>query len=297
VQLIVEYGSRRPHEVNHASAAIHSGDRAGLRTLLIGYPSLKTVPGIGPAIASKFSGRANEELQAYLRESTGMRHEASGIGGYRVHYEDGVLERYSGAGKFELVRMGTHVRVIVRIRLFNDPGNERDAISDEAVSRWERGINEHWNGKFRFRHGGTRLDVYFVPVFVFYDDSAHHSVRVLPGDERSARTKWYEDDSGETAAHEFGHMIGNADEYNLPGTMAEIPDSLGLSDVEKQRSSWEGIFGEAREVDTDGYDVDSLMGAHPRDPSVQLRHVFWVLQVFNDHLRRPGEGRWRAERR
>jgi hypothetical protein len=297
IQLTVQYGARKPDEVNAVSAAIHSRDWRRTRNLVMAYPSLKSVAGIRQAVASMFGGRENEDLQRVLVEHAGTRAAASGLGGLRVHYEDGALERHRGAGAFELVRMNTHVRVIVRIRLYNDPSNERDVISDEAIARWERGIDRYWNGKFRFRYGSRTLDVYFIPVFVFYDTSAHHNVRVLPGDERSSRTKWYEDDSEDTAAHEFGHMLGNPDEYNLPGTMAEIPASLGLSDAEKRRSSWEGIFGTARPVDEEGYDVEGLMGRHGSNRSVDVRHAFWILQVFNDRLLRPGEGPWTVEKR
>jgi hypothetical protein len=297
IQLTVEYGADKPDEVNAVSAAIHGRDWRRARNLVMAYPSLKSVVGIRQAVASMFAGRENEDLQRVLQEHSGMRAEASGLGGQRVHYEDGTLEKHTGAGGFELVRMNTHVRVIVRIRLYNDPTNERNVISDAAIARWERGIDRYWNGKFRLRNGGQTLDVYFLPVFVFYDTSAHHNVRVLPGDERSAMRRWYEDDSEDTAAHEFGHMLGNPDEYNLPGTIAEIPAALGLSEAEKRRSSWEGMFGTPRPVDEEGYDVEGLMGRHSRNRSVEVRHAFWILQVFNDRLRRPGERAWRVEKR
>jgi hypothetical protein len=297
VQLTIEYGSRKPDEVNAVSAAIHSRDWQRTRNLIMAYPSLQSVVGIRQAIASQFEGSQNEDLQRALQEQHGVRAEAAGIGGKRVHYEDGALEKYTGAGAFELVRMNSHVRVIVRIKLYNDRNNERNVISNESIQRWEEGINRYWNGKFRLRNGARALDVYFLPVFVFYDDSAHHDVRVLPGDERSARLRWYADDSADTAAHEFGHMIGNPDEYGLPGTMAEIPAALGLTDAEKRRSSWEGIFGRAKPVDEEGYEVKGLMGDHEKHRSVEVRHAFWVLQVFNDRLRRPGEEPWTVEKR
>jgi hypothetical protein len=297
VQLTVEYGVSKPQEVNAVSAAIHGRDWRRTRNLVMAYPSLKSVVGIRQVIASQFAGRENEDLQRVLQEHAGMRAEAAGLGGQRVHYEDGSLDRHRGAGAFELVRMNTHVRVIVRIRLYNDPSNERDVISNEAIARWEGGIDRYWNGKFRLRNGAQMLDVYFLPVFVFYDTNAHHNVRVLPGDDRSARRRWYEDDSADTAAHEFGHMLGNADEYNLPGTIAEIPAAMGLTDAEKRRSSWEGIFGRARSVDEEGYDVEGLMGSHSSNRSVEVRHAFWILQVFNDRLRRAGERPWTVEKR
>jgi hypothetical protein len=299
IQLTIEYGARKPHDVRAVSAAIHSHDRVRTRNLVMAYPRLKSVVGIREAVASEFEGRDNEDLQAFLREHAGTRAEAAGLGGKRVHYEDGELVMYKGGGAFELVRMNTHVRVIVRIRLRNDSDNEHNAITDKAIGRWERGIDRYWNGKFRLRNGAQALDVHFVPVFVFYDNKAHQKVRVIEDEGRSARRKWHEDDSEDTAAHEFGHMLGNADEYNLPATMAEIPAELGLSDEDKRRSSWEGLFPgqRRRSVDEEGYDVKGLMGSTHKNRSVEERHAYWILKVFNDRLRRPGEGSWAVEKK
>jgi hypothetical protein len=185
--------------------------------------------------------------------------------------------------------------VIVRILLKNDPAAKKSAITDKAVTRWEQGISRRWNGKFRLRHKAATLDVWFVPVFVYHDPSAHHDVTVHSGDDVSSEHDWYEEDSADTAAHEFGHMIGNPDEYNLPGSMAEIPAGMGLTDAEKKRSSYEGITGKKLEKDTDGHDMHNLMGAHYKDASVRERHAWDVLEVFNAKLRRPGEGPWVVE--
>jgi hypothetical protein len=296
IELTLEFGATKPHDVNALSAAVHGADRRRVRTLLMAYPRLKRIPGIREAVASQFTGRDLQDLQAVLAEPDGARAEAADVGGQRAHYEDGELVVYPGGGAFELVRMSTHVRVIVRIRLYNDRRNEVNAVTDEAVARFERGIARYWNGKFRLRNGARTLDIFYLPVFVYHDRNAHHDVRMLPGDERSAMRRWYEGDSEDTAAHEFGHMLGNPDEYNLAGTLAELA-SLGLSDEEKRRSSWEGLFGVARPVSTKGYDVEGLMGSHESNRDVQVRHAFHVTQVFNARLRRPGESPWVVEKR
>ena len=200
-----------------------------------------------------------------------------------------------GTRNFELVRLNTQLRVVVRIRLRNDASNTGNAITDKAVARWEDGIKRRWNGKFRLRGGGKTLDVWFLPIFVYHDDAAHHDVSVLPGDDTSSEHKWYEEDSANTAAHEFGHMIGNPDEYDLPGSMAEIPAALGLSDAEKRRSSWEGLTGKPAAQTNAGYDMENLMGLHFKDASVRARHGWDVLEVFNAKLRLPGEAAWTIE--
>jgi hypothetical protein len=286
VQLALEYGGKAPHEVNALSAAVHTGDRLRVRHLLMAYPNLKSVPGLREAVAYKFAGKDRDDLFAA----------ESGRSRYReAHYEDGKIKRFTGTTNYELVRLPGQLRVIVRILLKSDPTSKKSPITDKAVSRWEQGISRRWNGKFRLRHKAETLDVWFIPMLVYHDPSAHHDVTVHPGDKRSDENDWHEEDSGDTAAHEFGHMIGNPDEYNLPGAMAEIPAGLGLSDAEKRRSSYEGITGKKKDKDTDGYDMDNLMGAHHESAAVRERHAWDVLATFNAKLRRPGEGPWVVE--
>jgi hypothetical protein len=53
--------------------------------------------------------------------------------------------------------------------------------------------------------------------------NAHHTVQVHRGPGRSDMLNWYHDDSGDVAAHEFGHMIGNVDEYPDPACPSRSP--------------------------------------------------------------------------
>ena len=97
------------------------------------------------------------------------------------------------------------------------------------------------------------------------------------------------------AAHEFGHMLGNPDEYNLPATAAEIPAALGLTAEETRRSSWEGLTGEKKAKDTEGYDVPALMGAHYKSTEVHLRYAADIVATFNAKLKLAGESAWTVE--
>jgi hypothetical protein len=90
-------------------------------------------------------------------------------------------------------------------------------------------------------------------------------------------------------------MIGNPDEYNLPGSKAEIPAALGLAEAEKQRSSWARLTGKAAAHKDEGHDMENLMGAHYKNASVRARHGWDVLEVFNANLRLPGEDPWTIE--
>lgn len=275
VQLFFAYPGKRPSGVNELSAAIHAGDHHRTRTLLMGYDSLRSVVGLREVISSRFHQREADDLRAVLAE-TGTRAE-SGMTHYKeAHYEQGVLKRFTGDRNFELVRLNNQVRVIVRINLSEDAANKKTEITDEIVSNWESGIGKRWNNKFRLRLGTQGLDVWFLPIFVYHDDKAHHQVKVMGGAGRADETDWFashEEGAGDVAAHEFGHMLGNPDEYRLPGSMAEIPAALGLTAAEQKRSSWEGVTGNKLPTDTAGHSVSALMGSHYLSTSVHVRYL------------------------
>ena len=294
VQLRLEYGEKKPYEVIALSAAIHEGDWRGARTLLMGYESLKKVPGLREAIASKFPKDQADDLRAILVEK--VTRAESGMSHYKeAHYKDGVMKKYEGDRNYELVRTEHYLRVIVRIRLSEDAANAKTAITDEKVASWEAGIAKLWNGKFRLRSGAKKLDVWFVPVFVYHDENAHHQVKVTAEGKGTNETNWHAGDKGETAAHEFGHMLGNPDEYNLPATAAEIPAALGLTAEETRRTTWEGLTGEKKSKDTEGYDVPALMGAHYESTKVHLRYAADIVATFNAKLKLAGESPWTVE--
>jgi hypothetical protein len=294
VQLRLAYGKDTPPEVRELSTAIFSGDWHRTRTLLFGYDSLKKVTGLREVIIQKFPKAQADDLFAILVET--QKRAESGLSHYKeAHYESGVMSRFTGDRNYELVRTNKFLRVVVRIGLKEDAANKGHSITDEVVSRWEQGISSHWNGKFRLRSGGKTLGIWFVPVFVFNEATAHHQVTVTEGGSRSNEGNWYSDVGGETAAHEFGHMLGNPDEYNLPATAAEIPASMKLTNAEKQRSSWQGITGENKKVDTEGYDVAALMGAHYKSAHVELRYVDDIASVFNAKLKQADEAAWTVE--
>lgn len=109
--------------------------------------------------------------------------------------------------------------VTVRIQL-NPDRDVTAAELDAGKPRWRDGIIAKWSGHFGCceQPGVTRAGdcqhactLSFDVAWVTQD--AHHTVVVHRGPGRSDMLDWYHDDDGDTAAHEFGHMIGNKDEY------------------------------------------------------------------------------------
>jgi sulfatase maturation enzyme AslB (radical SAM superfamily) len=100
--------------------------------------------------------------------------------------------------------------VTVRVRLVPDAGIT-DAVLASLKSTWETGIENKWSNHFvctgPYGNSTITFDVQFV------SSNPHHTVRVIAGSGRSNMTNWHTTDSGDVAAHEFGHMLGNQDEY------------------------------------------------------------------------------------
>ena len=140
------------------------------------------------------------------------------------HFED-----FDSDGTWELETFGWQVnydieyhrnmlRIIVRIEL------DGETVPAATKTRWLNGIRNRWNGHFHIQ-GPRRLNILFDPIFT--DDDNHTSVNVHAGSGREDSSNWYLNTTGDTAAHEFGHLIGLEDEYQL--TAADYQRLIGAS--------------------------------------------------------------------
>jgi hypothetical protein len=112
----------------------------------------------------------------------------------------------------------TWTHIVVRIQLSPDAGIS-NATMTTLRNTWETTIENRWSDVWGAGRSGE-LTCPFTFDVQWVTSNAHHNVRVRPGPARSNMTTWDTNDTGAVASHEFGHMIGNPDEYpdsNCPG--------------------------------------------------------------------------------
>ncbi len=250
-------------------------------------PALRSAPGVARAPAAGGDGVSFVE-----RESTPYR---EAIYDSYEHDAKG-LKSFTGEENYLLIRRPASVEVEVRIRLVSAENPQKDYMPNASLpDEWLFGIRQIWNNRFRFTNGKTSLPLVFNPRIV--KGNAHFKVLVHPGAAKKGdptnEDNWHEDDDPFTGIpHEFGHMLGNPDEYNVPGKTTEISRTTGMTEAEKRRSSWEGITGQPRPRRQGGYDKKNVMGTGGQ---AFRRHVSKILAFFNDNLRQPKEPRFHTE--
>ena len=301
VRLILRYGPRLPANVRALHQAVLLGDAGRVTDLIRADQSLRDVVGLRDMLPHKFSGRVLGDILAWLNAPAESARGEVAENWTEAHYEGGQVVAFQGRTAYTLVRHGNALRVIVRIRLVEHSTNTESVITDAVVTRWRRQIDNYWNNRFVASNGTSTLSIVFLPLFVYNaDDNPHFTVNVKAGSGRANVSNWHvEDDEEDTAAHEFGHMIGNPDEYNLPGTAAEIPtnvpifgqptNTVTLTAHERQMSSWEGMTGTAKSVNTAGYDMPNLMGG---GGNTLVRHVQPIVDRYNTNLKPAGEANY-----
>ena len=87
---------------------------------------------------------------------------------------------------------------------------------DALKPGWEVGIESRWSDQYQILHANHYLyDILFDVTFVdtWNPTLDHHYVRVRPGPQRSNLGFWDTEDTQRVVAHEYGHSIGNYDEY------------------------------------------------------------------------------------
>ena len=190
------------------------------------------------------------------------------------------LTDFEVESKYEINYTRTELRVKVRVKFTGEPAT----AAHRAI--WENGIAAKWNNHFHLENG-RRIPIVFEPVWV--PNSAHHEIKLhKPPVVREDAANWYagpaanptgatkDTTDADTAAHEFGHLIGLADEYNLTA-----------ADYQK----YTGSAPPPGPMPASGYDTTSVMAVITGP--VEGRHMRPFVNWLNRH-KLPGERPYRV---
>lgn len=309
VLLVLRYGNLRPSHVSQLYMATSFGEIQRVLDLVRAFPDLRDeaqVPGTRQMLDEQLTG--NPHHDRVLAVFGDPRVSATGVTTttHEAHYDrpkgGGAprLMAFGGAVSFSLERTSRELRVLVRILLVRKPPATGTYFpTDAKMTQWRSGIQSAWNGRFTATNGATHLDVVFVPMFIHEaGEGPDYTVEVDEGTayQRADTTHWWVGNTGDTVAHEFGHMVGNPDEYGLPAHAADIPAALVSDPAERLRSSQQGLSAGTKTQPTaeGGREAIGLMGQHSATSRAELRHGWLVLRTFNGNLG-PGEAPFRLE--
>jgi hypothetical protein len=160
---------------------------------------------------------------------------------------------------------GSEIRIVVRFKIDTSKLIGRYKLESGVIEDWDRAIDEIWNGRFQLRGSGKL----FPLVFVAYMAEGIASPRFVRIFNRKGRSYHWNGNlylyldglEPKTVAHEFGHVLGNPDEYALsPGSYAAV---TGKTSKEPQTT------------------VKGLMGSQFESTQVEKRHAGAAAEVVN----------------
>lgn len=195
---------------------------------------------------------------------------------------------YHGTTAFDVAQMRDRLQVDMRILMkAGDDGAESKMSTFE--SRLEPLIEGIWDNAYSLRNANRT-----IPIRIncnFTSDSPHHTINVYA---KSTGVKygeynlsnWYPDATGFSnlaPAHEFGHMLGNRDEYNLSAA-----DYLGTVGTAPNAAS-PGVTKDTDDVGNERFTNDSVMGGNAAG-RVDKRHLNYFVNWMNSNRRKRADG-------
>jgi hypothetical protein len=252
-----------------------------------------------------FGGYALQpQIMDLLQDTPSLAPGAASISFDEVHYEADehgqmALERGGTSSEIDFRATATQMRVVVPMNFVqpNHPFEPFYFISGSLPSvldNWLTTIQQVWNNKFYLYNGQQNLLLVFVPIAVHAGSNrieVHtNNAERCPGVSQPGRAEancYFTTDNGNVAAHEFGHLIGANDEYNLPATASEIPASIRsqMSPEDIEASTVEGITRRRLPAVAGGHDIpDSVMSQHEASQRVYARHVQRLVNAINAQL-------------
>ena len=116
----------------------------------------------------------------------------------------------------------TWTHIVVRIDLNPDAGISVTTLRNT----WANTIESRWSNIWGAGRSGE-LTCPFTFDVQWTSSDEHHDVRVRTGPAQTNMTTWDTSDTGAVASHEFGHMLGNPDEYNSATCPNRSPVNTG----------------------------------------------------------------------
>ena len=198
---------------------------------------------------------------------------------------DWTPRQFSGTRGFDVAYYRDRLQVDVRIKLNPVDDTARGDLT-ALQSLWEPMIENAWDNKFSLRNA-----VHTLPIRVncnFTGSNPHHTVNVhstavvsWPGYNVN---NWYYNApnySADSPVHEFGHMLGNPDEYQL--SRADYQTTVGVDPTTDPNAT-------ASAADVAGVqhytNTASAMGS---GGPIQRRHLNYFANWINTHRRRNAD--------
>jgi hypothetical protein len=158
----------------------------------------------------------------------------------------------------------------------------------EYRNRLEPQIEGIWDGKYSLRNANRT-----IPITIncnFTSDNPHHSINVYAKSTgvnygEYNLSNWYPDAAGFSTlapAHEFGHMLGNRDEYNL--SQADYIGTVGTDPTTDASAT-----KETDDVGAERFTNDSVMGGNVAG-RVDPRHLTYFVNWMNTNRRKNADG-------
>jgi len=145
----------------------------------------------------------------------------------RLEAENGFVWRYG----YDIGFNGKNLVVQVKVNLV-PAGGVTVPMLRQVTPVWEEGIEGIWGHRFVLETPSGRRYPIVIDVS-FRGPSFHHDVIVRPGAGGTDALNWNIQDSPELVAHEFGHLIGQFDEYvkgaQAPNAAMVDPESIMAS--------------------------------------------------------------------
>jgi hypothetical protein len=270
------------------------------------YPLIRDLPGIREVMRALVTDDAAYNLIRRYLEQGLISEEANVTGSYTEHIltePPGTAagttfldQTFNGTRGFDVAYYRDHLQVTVRIAL---AAQDTTANAEQGArsAEWKTWIESAWDNQYNLRNPSTSLPIRVSCEFT--SSNPHHTVSIYsattgPGWPTGYNmTNWYYKNSAYSSramVHEFGHMLGNPDEYDQ--SQANFTARVGApvtSGAGTNATVRHDTPTAAHPVAQDTYSAtNSVM--NQGDEPVQARHFDYFRDWINAHRRQNATG-------